>query len=450
MKTKIFTALAVSFYATTVPQALAQRDNEIPLSDRLYYGPCTVAADGSESVLLSTVLSSVVTRGLSRFGKALRNVAGEKELEFKIHRLIEDVPGDRSSPCMQFVRGRFLDGAPQNPRVLGVYKDIAPRVSAEGLFDAGIYVAERPEIMIELKRRSSQNKEYAAYHLSFLDYQSSLFNRSGERRDRRGGGGERHLAVQFAFSAAGSKSSTVGSEVKIGRVKAGQAPKIYRKIGSPKGASGYEIESKWFSNHNPGDTRVSLARAEIDADLYQLARYEKIKSPTSSSSSKADNQLIQVNQGPQAIGGGDSRGSNGNAKPFELELTIVEMQDENKFLTFLADVFDDSDEQIGTTITNNIDPEKRTQARRQELTAQNEALETFQDKFVEAESAFISYCTAQGVENPDGRDWLRLSKAAYLAQLSANLEAQVIGLPAPYPAPVNVSANVPACYNPGD
>lgn len=422
-----------------------QASNTIsPTADRLFYGPCLVPRDDREALpaLLALAIPSIIKQGLSRFGKALRNAGEEKTRSFTVNRVIEDLPGE-AQPCIQFVRGRFYDTAPDG-RSLWNFSGAA-RLPDNNFLAAGIYLADEPDVLLEFERRQSKDGTAASYGLGFFAYRETLFARRDGDRNRRSGsrGDERFLTVQISFHAPGAASDSdpaSGGEIAIGRAVSGQPPRKFPLLGGGAGQKGFELETQWFTNPNLSEDATPGRRASYAGENDRLASYDKIAWNSVAS------PLVRVQAGgPRASAPGGDRA---RPRPFNLTVKLVEFQDENKFLTFLADVFQDIEEPLGDALVAKVDPAARAEARRAELQAKNEALAKFQDKFVAAESAMIDYCAGGGEGRPDARDWLRLSKEAYLAQLDANLEAQVLGVATPYPAPVAVSGNAPGCYTP--
>jgi hypothetical protein len=439
---------AVALLASVTPIQASAQQNASPISptaDRLFYGPCVVNARPGQDreafpALLALAIPSLIKNGLSRFGQALRKSGEEKERSFTINRVFEDLPGE-SHPCIQFVRGRFYDEAPKDKNLFS-FSGITT-LPENNLRAAGIYLADEPDMMIEFERRQSKNGTAISYGVGFLSYQRTLFSRRDGSRNRGRGnkGDERFLAAQIIFhkpGVAADGQGAVGGEIAIGHAVSGQLPRKYPVIGGGAGEKGFEMETQWFPNFNAGGDSDGTGRIASNGENARLASYDKISWDQQAS------PLIRI----QATGGPRSSTPSAGVKPrpFNLTLKIVEFQAENRFLTFLADVFDDIEEPLGDAFVAKTDPGQRAEARRQALQARNEALATFQTKFVAAETAVIDYCAGGGENNPDAKDWLLLSKEAYLAQLAANLEAQVLGVATPYPTPVAVGGNAPTCY----
>ncbi len=456
----------------------AQSQNNFisPTSDRLFYGPCvTPQPDDQEGFfgILALAIPALVRRGLQRFGGALRKAGEEKEREFTIMRVIEDSPGE-AHDCIQFVRGKFYNGVPSGDKK--IFNFPGPnQLEVDRLKAAGVYLAEEPEIMLEFVRQESTDGSVVSYGLGFLGYNSTLFGRLGGDGSRRkpgrdGGKGGRFLAAQISFRAPGDAddANAVGGAIEIGYVNTQDASRIMPRIGGSAGHNGFEIESEWFANINRIDGEQGQQQAGLNAEYARLASYQTLSDSqdkqgkiTGFGANRSQIVLAQqeggspFNSAPGADGANENDESEEPAadttpRPFNLSLKIVEFQEESKFLTFIADVFDDTSSQFESAILDEVDPARRAQALRTRLQERNEILTGFQEKFVAAEEKRLEYCSANGESDPTGTDWLALSKALWLAQLEANLEAQVVGVPIPYSKPVNVSGNAPGCYKSED
>lgn len=457
-------------------QKSSRNDITSPTSDRLYYGPCIAhpefnGLEGGDKEfiggLLALAIPALVSRGLERFGNALRKAGEAKERQFKVNRVIEDDPGD-AAPCIQFIRGRFYNGEPSGGKF---YNFPAPNnLDPNALRAAGVFLVDEPDIMMEFVRQESQDTSVVSYGLGFLAYNKTFFGRlSGDRRKPKGGGkGGRFLVAQINFSEpGGEENNAVGGNIDIGYVDTANAPRILPVLGGTAGRKGFEIESEWFANINTMKSEKRERQAGLNAEYTRLASYEKIAEPQDKirgfSSVSASRPVLVSAPGPDPRGSAPLQNPSTSTeteqssdendastvqtkRPFNLTLKIVEFQEENKFLSFLSDVFDDTSASLQDAILDDVDPARRAEALRTRLQARNEVLVGFQNKFVAAEQKYYEYCNSEGNDKPTVSDWLTMSKDAYIAQLDANLEAQVVGVPIPYPNPVAVSGKVPDCY----
>lgn len=376
-----------------------QPDLKVPyVSNRLYYGDCVRLTEEEQAkaaiipVIAAAVLPSLISNTLDRFGNALRGTGEAQSYPVTTQRNIE-VEFEVVDSCMQWVRGRFLNQPPAKPsqHLTGLEADESDRLA-----ELGIYLAEPPDLFIEWRLRASADRTALAVAPTYVEYNRLLKDRSDKPGNTRG------LALQLSFHGPGkspNSATAVGTSVVFGNLTVGS----HRRYDMPYSASdGFELESPWFptfaSSRLP--KRLTAADPQMSSDSY----------------------------------------------PMTVTATVAEMRDANQFLLFLADVFDESREDLKAVIDTQLIKEKRDKAELDTLKESQTRLTNYYTEYANAEAKMIEYCSAIMAQTAEGRqERLARSRDAYIAQSEANLSAANAGLPRPYEMLVTVSDALPTC-----
>ena len=397
---RLATAVAILVAGTGCPSSgPSQADsNTPPVTTRLYYGDCVRLTEEEQTraaivpAIAAAVLPSLISNTLDSFGKALRSTGEAQSYPVAVQRNIE-VEFELVEPCMQWVRGRLLDGPSVKPdqHLAGLEADEANRLA-----ELGIYLAEPPDLFIEWRLRASADRTALAIAPTYVEYNRLLKNRSDKSSNQRG------LALQVSVHGPGKapdSATAVGSSVVLGDLAVGS----YRRYVMPYSASDvFELESPWFPTFAPPRPSKSLTTASEEAVI--------------------------------------------DSYPMTATATVAETREANAFLLFMADVIEESKGDIKEIIETQLIKEKRDKA---ELDALNEGQTRIADyytKYAHAEAKVIEYCGASRAQTPEGRmERLARSRDAYIAQSDANLSAATVGLPKPYESLVTVADVLPTC-----
>ena len=273
----------------------AQADPKLPpVTPRLFYGDCVRLTEEEQAkgamipAIAAAVLPSLISNTLDRFGKALRSMGEAQNYPVTAQRNIE-VEFEVVESCMQWVRGRLLEGPPAKTSryLMGLEADESDRLA-----ELGIYLAEPPDLFIEWRLRASADRTALAVAPTYVEYNRLLTDRS-DRPDK-----NRGLVLQLSVHGPGqgpNSTAAVGASVVLGTHRVGS----YRRYTMPYSASdGFELESPWFftfaSSRPPNAANTAGSQTELDS------------------------------------------------YPMTVTATVAETRDANAFFLFLADVFDDS------------------------------------------------------------------------------------------------------------
>jgi hypothetical protein len=127
-----------------------------------------------------------------------------------------------------------------------------------------------------------------------------------------------------------------------------------------------------------------------------------------------------------------------------MTVTLAETRTERPFILFLANVFDDTKDEIQDELETLLLREKREAAELEAFAARQAALTRLKQKMVTAEQRFIDYCAlGSGTSDADRKARLTASNSLYAAQVEANIAARRAGQADPYPVLVEVSSGPP-------
>jgi hypothetical protein len=361
---------------------------------RVYNEACLFSPKGEAgAMLLAPIVTSVLSNSLGRFGSALRKLGEEDTFTETDYRNFEIAAG-QPFRCVQVVKGNF--GIPQDPVTLGRH---APRA-----LPPAINLVEKPHFFMELEIKPSGNGKFLTLSPTYFEYNRLLKNGSARTASRT-------LAMQFSFHPAGKAAddrSAVGTtlgliNVPVGTVRDYSVPPYSL---DPLGA-----QSLWFPTFLPAG-------------------------PAGDASGRSS-------PNPQP---GDSTGiASGTASvPMTMTVTLAETRTERPFILFLADVFDDTKDEIQDELETLLLREKREAAELEAFAARQAALTRLKQKMVTAEQRFIDYCAlGSGTSDADRKARLTASNSLYAAQVEANIAARRAGQADPYPVLVEVSSGPP-------
>jgi len=368
-----------------------------PVTTRLFYGDCVRLTEEEQAKaaiitsIAAAVLPSLVSNTLDRFGKALRGTGEAQSYPVTTQRNIE-VEFEVVESCMQWVRGRLLDQPPVKPNevLAGLGPDESNRLA-----ELGVYLAEAPDLFIELRLRASADRSALTVAPTYVEYNRLLKDRSDKPGKTRG------LALQLSFHGPGkaaNSATAVGTSVVLGDLMLGS----HRRFTMPYSASdGFELESPWFPTFVSSRPK-SLATVDSQTEI--------------------------------------------DSYPMTITATAAETRDANQFLLFLADVFDESSGDIKEVLDTQLIKEKRDKAELDALKDSQAKIASYYTDYANAEAKLIEYCSASKAETAQGRqDRLARSRDVYIAQSNANLSAANAGLARPYELLVTVSDALPTC-----
>ena len=368
---------------------------------RVFYGDCLFS--GESGALLAPVVSSVLSNTLDRFGTALRRLGEAETYSETDFRNLELSPGSQLN-CIQVVKGTF-EGKGD-----GIEIGEAPRAVK---LPSQINLSSAPDFFIELRPRTSADAAFLTLQPTYLDYRGLLKDGSSPAN------ASRSIAMQLSFHGAGKDAddnTAVGTTVLLGNLRVGTT-RDYAV--PPDSLDVTSAESPWFPTFMPAGGP-----------------------PKRNASNAAPAAPQPANPQPD-----DSTPSSGGTKvPMSLTVTVAETRSERPFILFLADVFDDTKEDVKTQLELMLLSEKRQQARDAAEAASQQALIDYNGKFATAETKRIDYCALPADDNSDSAKKARLevSNALFAAQVAANLTARAAGLAVPYPDVVEVSTGPPS------
>jgi len=352
---------------------------------RVYTGSCIFGIDDlqqplrGESAILTAIGSAAIKAGLDRLGKALRAAGAEQTTTLSALRNVEFQPG-RAESCIQFVAGGIGSSGECAPAAAS---SLAGRCNK--LKDAGIYLSSVPKLFLELQLRRSTTG--AAYTVSptFLSYQNKL--KGGKRKK----GESRGLVVQARFHGPGVTANgkgSVGGAVVLGDVAVGTERTYEFPISGQPAPLYWELESPWFPALNP---------------------------PVKDMPEPGTPEATDPNHPGNAL------------TPLTVTVSVSETRSARPFYLFLADVFDESKEELQASAEKLVLESKREEAELAAFTAAQTALATADEKRLAAEIAIVTYCGANyAAVNGAEREALALtnSGAARAAQMGANVAAR--------------------------
>jgi hypothetical protein len=361
---------------------------------RVYNEACLFSPKGEAgAMLLAPMVTSVLSNSLSRFGSALRKLGEEDTYTETDYRNFEIVAG-QPFRCVQVVKGKF--GIPQEPVKLGqrAHRDLPPAIN----------LVEKPHFFIELEINPSGNGQFLTLTPTYFEYNRLLKNGSARNASRT-------LAMQFSFHPAGKAAddrSAVGTtlgmiDVPVGTVRDYSIP--------PYSLDPLGTQSLWFPTFLPAGTAGGT--------------------PGGSSSTPRPEDSMGSAAGSESV-------------PMTMTVTVSETRTERPFILFLADVFDDTKDEIQDELETLLLREKREAAELAAYTDRQAALTRLKQKMVTAEKEFIDYCAlGAGSSDADRKARLTASSSLYAAQVDANIAARKAGEADPYPVLVEVSSGPP-------
>lgn len=398
---KITLALLFFSYAIACAANGGMSDQEPrSVTTRIFYGDCIrlteeeMAKAGVIPAIAAAVVPSLVSNTIDRFGRALHSAGEAESFTVTGQRNIEVAPGEVNL-CMQWVRGRLLDEAPEpTARHLTGLED----EESDRLAELGIYLAEAPELFIELRLRPSADRTALAVAPTYVEYNRLLKGRNRNKNLSRG------LAVQISFNGPGktpASATAVGTSLVLGDFIVG----THHRYSMPHPLEdGFELESPWFPTFSPPPMPATATEADTDPQLSE------------------------------------------DTFPMTVTATVAETRDANQFLLFLADVFEESKGDLKEALEIQLIKQKRDKAELEALKESEVKIAAYYTKYADAETNVIEYCNANREDTVEGRkERLSKSRDAYIAQGEANLSAVSAGIPKPYERLIIVSDALPAC-----
>lgn len=371
---------------------------------RVYTGSCVFGVDdlpaplSGESAILASIGSAAIKVGLDRLGKALRAAGEEQTTTLSALRNVEFTPG-RADACIQFVAGGIGSSGECAPAAAS---SLSARCTK--LKDAGIYLTSTPKLFLELQLRHSETG--AAYTVSptFLSYQDKL--KGGKRKK----GESRGLVVQARFHGPGISANgkgSVGGAVVLGDVAVGTERTYEFPHGGQAAPKYWELESPWFPALNP-----------------PIKDMPKPDSQDATDPEHPSNAMM----------------------PLTITVSVSETRSARPFYLFLADVFDESKEELQVSAEKLVLESKREEAELAAFTAAQTALANADEKRVAAELAIVKYCSANySTGTAADRESLALtnSGSARAAQIGANIASRSTGQSEVYPVLISISRDAP-------
>lgn len=414
-------------------------------STKASVGDCIYAASYNPLTQFSTeagflapvaeaVVSSLITRGIGKFGEALKKAGDEKIVSVIVTANFEAGPNNVPE-CIQIVRGTFA----REPSSATYPEKISPKL--EGAFKkAGLDLVGEPDFFFEGRFKRSVDGQALAIQTSRLDYHRLLDRRISSKSEKRG------MVLNFSFLPPGedaeSKKAT-NVTLSLGNIGDGDGygGSTYRGVERL-----HYAETPWFV------APFSVAAKTIPTSITT----NRTNAPRVSSGAVTTPATPNANNlGSASPGTGNSvlapsvatphpAPNNTNKslidpekyKPMSIQTTIAETRDANKFLQFLGGVFEDSKDELETALKRiALESEREKyyeQKRASEITVASQQLgllNTYHDSVGTAEKALIAYC-GNTEDSPTSR--IDKSMAARKAQLAANQSALTAGVSLPY------------------
>lgn len=378
---------------------------------RTYVGDCVFGIDDSvtpqptgESAILAAIASAAIKVGFDSFGKALR-AAGEAETTtVSAQRNVEFKPG-KAAACIQFVSGSMgsaLDCKAidwKNNRDGSVSQLVA---QCERLRSLKIFLTDTPDFFVELQLRPSSFATAYTIAPTYYSYQRMLRNGKYDKN------ASRALALQARIHGAGveaNASGSTGGTVVLGMTGVGTEHKYLIPDST---SESFALESAWFPALNP-----------------------PVADPPESGTPEAS----------------DPRHPSNTSIPLTVTVSVSETRSARPFYLFLADVFDETKDEVQAETEKLLIKSKRDEAELAAYNAKQTLLLTADEKLVAAEVALISYCTSDYASGSDAERRTRAlqgSGEARAAQVAANVAARAAGKAEPFPTPVEISDEAPA------
>ena len=336
--------------------------------------------------VVESVLGSVIGNTLGRLGAALR-AAGEAETRtVVVHRTIEMKPGS-PAPCLIIAHGFWAPSGDADWEGPGN----SPNGSPNGKLVYGLpgvtdtHLQQEPEFVLRLEMKRSTDGSALRIVPTYLEYRDHLTD------DRRG---NRGLSVEVAFHAPGQPADH-------------------------KDATGAAIVLGDFAP----DSRYMLASGEIEEWDRRRGRWElqdERKFPLQEESVWFANYSPKpvVEQSP------DSR------LPRILTVTVAETRAARPVLLFLADVFDDSKDELQTALETKLLKSQREAADLAAAAAKNEQLVKLTTAVADGQIALAKYCEMGEAESRSA--YLNTRKELFVAMNAANFTARTLNQPLPF------------------
>ena len=417
MRSAITVSAALAILASggcTTPLTSPSADTTSSRSElRVFVGPCLGTQEAG--ALLAPVAGAIISNTLDRFGAALRRL-GDQDTHTEIAFRNLELAAGAGAECIQIVKGRF-DGTKRF--ALQVERSAEPHLLPEK-----INLGTDPDFFVELYPRVSANREFVALRPTLLKYRRLLKDGSEPT------GSERSLMIQLSFHPAGKPpddQSAIGTTINLGRLAVGTA----RNYGGPPfkmdpGA----FDSPWFPSWVPAAADAVGGGAATNA------------ASDRSSSTRGAGSPRPADSAPTSPASPNGRSA--SKVPKSLTVTFTETRSARPWLLFLADVFDDSKEDVATYLETKAVREKRQQARDQADQVARQALIDYYTAFADAEARQLDYCALPRDDSAEARKQrLEASNALFAAQTRANLAALPAGRTEPYATTVQVSSAPP-------
>jgi hypothetical protein len=353
------------------------------LAGTVYYGThATIGkcpSDEAESGILAAIGASIVAKGVSRIGAAIKAAANAETRQVVIRRNIELSNKQGLGPCLLLARGWFYEDRSR----IGTR---SYQKSEDSVFDydsnfsslhrQGLWLAATPDFFFEGKLIPSEDESALSLTPAYA-YMGRPITSSWLRP-----GTARSILVAFAFTKpakAADLSKGQGSTVVLGRFEANT-----KKNYSTDKVKLFTCDQAACSDNSAFAQRI---RGPYESEWFSVPLTEKVQ-------------------------------------PLTLQALVSETRSASKFLGFVSEVFADVERDLATQLQQALVPSIGAAAEVSEQTAAENALNEFEGKYADALGK-LAACTA------NGSDLTKIS-AAKAAMRTANQKARAANVAEPF------------------
>ena len=411
--------------AMTIPIVLASTGIRAAQT-RVYAGNCIFqeshsAVEAADGGLVSTVVGSIVKNTFGRIGKALR-AAGEEDADVIVGRDATEFEAGSPPACIIVAKGDWRPA--QNNEAWKL-----PSATDASLTIGSISLMRDPDFVLELLVESSEDRSALRLVPSFFEYRRMI----EDEMPRRGKSVVRGIGVEVVAHAPGvgiKDKEAIGTSLVLGNMETGYR---YRFNTNERQALNGPNTNSWefAADFAPLETTTAWFPTFVPLRIGQ----KNEASPTASDAAGSGTSpaASASNSGP----GPSTSATTSEAAPLlvrTITATFTETREPRNFLLFLADVFDESQEQIQSAAELAILESRQQEAEIAAAKASNDLMTDYVGKLAAAEIAIIKYCSS---DTP--AELLAAAGEAQVAQRNANLAALLASQPTPYTILVEIS-----------
>lgn len=401
----------------------------VVFDSRLFVGECLFPKPEVEAPFLAAILPGLIDQGVSTLGAMLKAAGKAKSYPLTLQVPLDITTEEAIPQCLQVVRGKFfleLEDLPESGKEAPwIPKNLLPESYKAKMLNAGIWLAEKPDLFLEMPIYRAADGTAAFVAVRYLAYHA-------------------RLATGAFRSPVGGQSIVVG----VSLVAASKAPKMVTSDGVTTFQRNSDIQSAVvdLGRIRPGHEVYYYAPNELRdlASVSQPSR-DATDSPTNGSLSAADiagegNSLsvlssrgtLPIASNWVAFGAGTGSTKTG---PMTLRVDLISTRDANQFLTLLGETVSDegTKDAIAHELKRAIVPGFAAGEEQTAAAAQGAAVTSFYTAYKTAQTAVAAYEEMPNA-NTDTQDLNLLEKAidARSGQENANFKALVAGLDPPF------------------